>query len=150
MTLPAEDVKQLRKLAADRDYQQARADEAEAQVTGWKNSSAHWKELYESEKDRADRVQGGRVDENAKAIVDLQTANKILHDQADADRKHIAELNSDIASLKSGRKWWLITGAVAGGAAGYFAGHRVGQAGGIVNVITGAPPTRPAFYTLHF
>jgi hypothetical protein len=117
VTLPAEDVKQLRKLAADRDYQQARADEAEKQSAQWKASSENWRGLYESEKHRADDVQGGRIDL-------LTKANAALHDQADADKQKIGEQNFTIKKLKSERKWWFVTGAIAGGAVGGYVGYR--------------------------
>lgn len=112
MTLSADDVKQLRKLAADRDYQQARADEAIRQRDAWKDSAANWQKLYLAEKDRADRVQGGRVAELEKAI-------SAYKDQAAADRERLGEMEFKIRKLKGERKWWLALGAVAGGIGGW-------------------------------
>lgn len=149
MTLPVEDVKALRKMAADYEFQKARADEAESQLAAWQKSSADWRALYLSEKDRADRVQGGRIDESAGAISDLQKANAEYKSQATSDRQKIAEQNAEIIKLKSGRKWWFAAGAAAGGVGGYFVGNRTAKAGGIVNVITGTPAA-PAGFTLRF
>lgn len=112
VTIPIEDLKQLRKIAADRDYQQSRADEAARQADAWKLSSANWQALYLAEKDRADRVQGGRVDELQKAIAAYK-------DQAENDRQRLGELDYKVRKLRSERKWWFAlgfgTGAVTGG-----------------------------------
>lgn len=108
-----EDVKQLRKLAADRDYQAARADEAEKQSAAWQISSGKWKALFESEKQRADVTQESR-------IAELGKANLQLHIQADADKQKIGEQNFTIRKLKSERKWWFGVGFGTGAVAGIY------------------------------
>jgi hypothetical protein len=135
VTLPVADVIQLRKLAADRDFQKARADDAVNQSLEWQRSVAKWETLYLAEKRRADEVQGGRVG-------DLTAANVELHKQADADRVKIGELNAEIISLKAGRKWWFVAGAVAGGVAGYAVGASREK---IQTIVTGLPQARPQF-----
>jgi hypothetical protein len=113
VVISIEDLRQLRKLAADRDYEKARADEAVRQAEAWKGSAANWQKLYESEKDRADRVQGERIDL-------LQRANAEYKTQAEADRQRLGELEFTIRKLKSQRKWWFAAGAGIGAAAGVY------------------------------
>ena len=108
--LSADDVKAIRKIIADRDYEKARADEAVSQAESWKVSAGSWRVLYLAEKDRADRVQGGRVEE-------LLKANAAYKAQAENDRERLGELEFKVRKLKSQRKWWFAAGA-AGGLAG--------------------------------
>lgn len=119
VTLPADDVAQLRRLAADRDFQKTRAEQAEQQRDEAIKSRDSWKGLYESEKVRADNIQGERI--------------KILTDQSIADRQKIGELNAQVISLKSSRKWWFGVGAVAGGFAGYYVGKNRDRAIQLIN-----------------
>jgi hypothetical protein len=125
-----EDVAQLRKLAADRDYQKSRADEAARQSSEWQSSAAKWEALYLSEKKRADEIQGQRI--------------QILTDQAIADRQKIGELNAQVISLKSSRKWWFGAGAVVGGFGGYYIGKNRDRA---VQIISGSQPSAFNFGT---
>ncbi|HEX3101107.1 MAG TPA: hypothetical protein VHQ01_04925, partial [Pyrinomonadaceae bacterium] len=108
-----EDLKQLRKLAVDRDYEKARADVAVEQAESWKTSAASWRTLYLAEKDRADRVQGGRVEELQKGI----EACRDLHV---LDSQKLAENEFTIRKLKGQRKWIFATGLGAGAAAGVY------------------------------
>lgn len=107
MTLSVDDVKQLRKLAAEREFYKRSFEESERQSAEWRRSAENWRTLYEAEKDRADRVQEGRVSELQKAIAAFK-------DQADADRQRLGELEFRIRKLKSQRKWWFGAGAAAG------------------------------------
>lgn len=118
--LSADDVKAIRKIIADRDFEKGRADEAIKQRDYWKTSAAEWKVLFESEKARADGIQEQRIDAVKNAVAEMQKANKLLHDQAEADRKKIGEQQAKIISLKSDRKWWVSGGAVAGAAATFL------------------------------
>jgi len=76
-------------------------------------SAANWQKLYLAEKDRADRVQGGRIDE-------LLKANAAYKDQAENDRQRLGELDFKIRKLKSQRKWWFATGLGTGVVAGAY------------------------------
>jgi hypothetical protein len=126
--LPADDVAQLRKLAADRDYQKSRADEAERQSSEWQKSASKWEALYVSEKKRADEIQGQRV--------------QILTDQAAADRQKVGEQNAEIISLKSSRKWYFGAGVAAGAVAGYYIGKNRER---IVQAVTPSSSLQPLF-----
>ncbi len=117
-SLSADDVKLIRRIIADRDYEKARADEAIKQLDGWKTSAANWQKLYEAEKDRADRVQGGRVEE-------LLKANQAYKDQAELDRQRLGELEFKNRKLKSERKWWLALGFGTGLGAGLYTGSKI-------------------------
>jgi hypothetical protein len=119
-SLSVDDVKLFRKIIADRDYEKARADEAVRQRDEWKKSAADWEALFRSEKDRADRVQGGRVEELGKA-------NFELHNQNDALKREKRELEDDLVSCKSSRKYYFIGGATLGGAAGTYVGYKIGK-----------------------
>ncbi len=115
-----EDLRQLRRIAADRDHQEARANEAERQAADWQASAGKWQKLYDAEKDRADRVQGGR-------IAELQKANEFYREQAEADKQRLGELEFRIRKLKNQRKYWFGAGAAIGGAAGAFGGYKIAQ-----------------------
>lgn len=128
--LSADDVKALRQALADRDFYKQRAENAEAMNTAIVASRDSWKSLYEAERVRADTIQGGRIKE-------LEAAGVQYKAQADADRQRIGELNAEVIRLKAGRKWWLATGAVVGGVAGYFVGKNIDRA------ITLLPGQRP-------
>jgi hypothetical protein len=115
--LSVDDVKVVRQMLADREFFKKRAEDAEAQLAAAVISRDNWKGLYESEKKRADEIQGERI--------------KILTDQAIADRQKIGELNAQVISLKSSRKWWFGAGVVSGGFGGYYIGknqNRIVQA----------------------
>ena len=119
-SLSVDDAKLFRKIIADRDYEKARADEAVEQRDRWKGSSASWEALYRSEKDRADRVQGGRVDELSKANFELHNQNTDL-------KREKRELQDDNVRLRSSRKWYFTAGATAGAAAGAYVGWQLGK-----------------------
>lgn len=148
-----EDLKELRRIAADREFQKNRADEAERQRDAFKGSAESWRQLYESEKNRADVVQGGRVDELQKAIADykseigeLKKANAFLHDQADRDREQIGQLNFDVRKLKSERKFWFAGGALIGAAAGGYVGYNARRfASTALTAVSGNRPAANAF-----
>ena len=111
VTLSVDDVKQLRKLAAEREFYKRSFEESERQSSEWRRSAENWRKLYEAEKDRADRVQEGRVTELQKAVAAFK-------DQAEADRQRLGELEFRIRKLKSQRKWWFAAGAAVGVAGG--------------------------------
>lgn len=118
--LSTEDVKAFRQALADRDFYKQRAEAAEAQRDAAVQSRENWKALFESEKRRADEIQGGRIGE-------LQKALDLAKTQMDADRQKIGEQNAQIISLKAGRKWWFAAGAALGGVGGFFVGKNVNQ-----------------------
>ncbi len=118
--IPLDDVKAIRKLAADRDFWKASYEESERQKAAFAKSAADWKALAQSETDRADRVQGGRINESLGAVTELQKANRELHAQAERDRQKIGELTAENESLRGGRKWYFGAGAVTGFVAGWW------------------------------
>lgn len=124
--LSADDIKVVRQIIADREFQRQRAENAEAQVAAVESSREGWRKLYEAEKLRADAVQGGRIDELQKANTELTAANRELHVQAAADKQKIGEQNAQILKLRSDRKWWFGAGAVVGGFGGYYIGKNAG------------------------
>lgn len=135
--LNPDDVKAFRQALADRDFYKQRAENAERGEAAAKASATSWENLYLKEKDRADRVQGGRVDA-------LQGALDTAKDQMADDRQKIGEQNARIIKLESSRKWYFILGSAAGAAAGYYIGQNQDR---IINTIT--PANRPGF-RVHF
>lgn len=123
VTIPLEDLKQLRKLAADRDFWKGIADDAKEQITALQASVTNWHGLYMSEKARADGVQENRIAEVKAATKALTDANTELHNQHADDVRKIGEQNAEIIKLKSSRKWYFGTGAAIGAAVGYYIGH---------------------------
>lgn len=126
-SLSADDVKQIRELIAERDYQKRRADALQTDVDRWRKSSEDWKSLYEREKLRADGVQESRISALEKANADLFKANTIYRLQAEDDRKRLAEQTFQIRKLKSQRKWFFATGFGAGFGAGAYTGYRAAR-----------------------
>ncbi len=100
---------------ADVEFYKQKAANLERSEAAAKASAKDWESLYLKEKDRADRVQGGRVEE-------LTKANTELHAQTTADRQKIGELTAENISLRSGRKWWFGVGAAIGAVGGYYIG----------------------------
>lgn len=122
--ISAEDVKEIRKIIADRDYEKARADEAERQRAAWQASSEKWQGLYTSEKKRADEIQGGRLEEKDNVITQLRQ-------QAADDRQEIGRLNFQVEKYKGQRKWFFVAGAGAGAAVGAYGGFQAGKRYGV-------------------
>lgn len=120
-------------MLADLAFYKGRTSDLEAQVVAANLSRDNWKGLYESEKKRADEIQGERI--------------RILTEQSAADRQKIGEQNAEIIRLKSDRKWWFAAGAVAGGFGGYYIGKNQDR---IVQTVSGnnfAPPSAATFGT---
>ena len=115
--LSVNDLKVVRQIIAEREFYKASFEESEKQRTALTASRDGWKTLYESEKQRADVVQGGRVDA-------LQVALNIAKDQMADDRVKIAEQNAEIIKLKGSRKWIFAAGAALGGVGGYYVGRK--------------------------
>lgn len=129
--LTTEDAKQVRQLIADKEFYKQEAENAKRERDEAIGSRDRWKGLYESEKKRADEIQGQRIDN--------------FKDQAVADRQKIGEQNARIIKLESSRKWYFILGSAAGAAAGYYIGQNQDR---IINTIT--PANRPANFKLRF
>lgn len=142
--IPLADLQKLRELAADRDFQKNRADLAETQGAEWKGQAEKWRALYESEKNRADNVQGGRVAELQAAnndfkseVAQLKLSIGYLRDQSVKDKEQIGQLNFDVRKLKSERKYIFTGGVLVGGAAGFYAGKNFNRArDSVVNILT--------------
>lgn len=124
VTISLADLQTFRKAIADAKFWEDTANDKGKQVAAANESAANWQKLYLSEKDRADRVQGGRIEEVKDANVDLKLSVAKLEAQADRDRDKIAQQNADIISLKSSRKWYFGGGIVTGAAAGFLGGRQ--------------------------
>ena len=144
--IPIGDLKELRKLAADREYQKDRADEAEKQSAGWKQSAENWKNLYQDATKRADETQQGRIDQLKIALADmtlarneLQLANIKYKDQIAADREKIGELEFSNRKLKSERKYLFFGGVVIGAVGGGYLGYRAGSSSPVAAILPRQP-----------
>lgn len=141
-SLSADDVKAFRQALADRDFYKASFEESERQKIALATQRDSWKGLYESEKNRADNIQGGRVDEHQAEVKDLRDALQKSKDQNAADRQKLGEQNAEIISLRSSQKWYAGTGFVAGAVAGYYFGRNQDR---IVTAATGFAPPQSRF-----
>ena len=122
-----EDVKTLRKMAAENTSLKAECAELRAQLDGWKTSAGNWQKLYESEKQRADNVQGEVINNLEKAIKNKDSAIDLQRQQIQSDKDYISSLEGKVRSLKKQR--WKI-GAIAftfGNAAGSYIGYKIGK-----------------------
>lgn len=117
-TLSAEDVKQVRKIIADRDFYKASYENEKQLRDAAEKSIIGWRSLYLAEKDRADRVQGGRVEELQKAV----EASRDLHA---LDSQKLAENEFTIRKLKVQRKWWFAAGLGTGAAAAAYGASKL-------------------------
>jgi hypothetical protein len=124
VTITLSDLQNFRKAVEDAKFWQSTATDQKSQIAAANESAANWQKLYLSEKDRADRVQGGRIDEVKDANVALKLAIAKLEAQARRDADKIGEQNEEIISLKSSRKWYFGAGAVGGGVLGFFGGRQ--------------------------
>lgn len=120
VTVTLDDLKILRKAAADRDYWEKAYNESERQKQAAIGSAANWEKLFLSEKNRADNIQGGRITETQGAVKDLQDANKELHAQAERDRVKIGELTAENNKLRSERKYIAGLSFAGGVVAGWW------------------------------
>jgi hypothetical protein len=152
VTMNADDLAQLRKIAADREFQKNRADEAERQSSEWQRSSERWRGLYESEKRRADEIQEKRVSELNAAVgefrtevAELRKANGFLQDQAKSDKEQIGQLNFDVRKLKSERKFYFAGGVGVGAVGGFYIGKNIGKAQEIIVNTLSPPASRNSF-----
>lgn len=116
-----EDAEAVRRIIARANMLEAKAAEEKAQKEAWQESAANWKKLYEAEKDRADRVQGGRVDDLNDALAAEREAHSltkrqvvVYEEQRKADKDYITRLERDNRSLKKQRWWFGVGGFVAG------------------------------------
>lgn len=119
-TIPLDDLKKLQKLAVEREHYKTAYEDEQKKSAGWEASATSWKGLYESEKRRADEVQGGRITE-------LLKANQAYKDQAALDQQRLGQLEFDNRKLKSQRKYWFGAGLATGGVAGGYVGYRIAQ-----------------------
>lgn len=136
VTISLEDLKQFRKMAADRDYWKGVADDRQAQIDAAQKSNENWRKIAASETDRADRVQGGRVTEVKAANTDFKEAIDLFKTSQAADRQKIGEQNAEIISLKSSRKWYFFTGTALGAVAGGYIGRQTCSNGFIPTFLT--------------
>lgn len=116
VTIPLSDLKQLQKVAAEREFYKASFEDEQKKSAGWQQSASDWKKLYESEKVRADEVQGGR-------IAELLKANSAYKDQAALDKQRLGELEFTVRKVKAQRKWWLAVGF----GSGLYGGYKLGK-----------------------
>lgn len=118
VTIPVNDLKQLQKIAAEREFYKSAFEDEQRKSAGWQQSSSDWKKLYESEKLRADEVQGGR-------IAELLKANAAYKDQAALDRQRLSELEFSLRKAKGQRKWYFAAGLGLGAVGGAYGGSKI-------------------------
>ncbi len=118
VTIPLKDLQQLQRIAVERDVYKTAYEDEKKRSAEWERSAVEWKGLFEKEKDRADRVQGGRIDE-------LLKANAAYKDQAENDRQRLGELEFKLRKAKSERKWWAAIGFGTGLGAGLYGGSKI-------------------------
>lgn len=116
VTIPLSDLKQFQKTAAEREFYKSAYEDSLRKAASWQQSASDWKKLYESEKLRADEVQGGR-------IAELLKANSAYKDQAALDKQRLGELEFTVRKVKAQRRWWLAVGF--GG--GLYGGYKLGK-----------------------
>jgi len=127
VTIPLADLQQLRRLAADRDHWKGIAEDREAQLAESNKSVFRWKGLFESEKERADRIQESRITAVKDAVASLERANFELHNQSDDLKRENRDLKDDNIRLRNSRKWYFTAGAAIGSAGGFYAGWQLGK-----------------------
>lgn len=125
-TISVEDVRQIRKIIAERDFYKNSFEESEKQRLKWQQSAENWQKLYLAEKFRADTVQEKRINELLEANTALGKANIQLRAQTEADRTRLAEQQFIINKLKNSRKFYFAGGFALGFGAGAFAGYQTG------------------------
>lgn len=154
-----DDAKTLREIIAERNKFEALSIEYKRQADVNLRFATEWQGLYEAEKDRADRVQGGQVGELRteitelkKEVGELRTANGDLFKsnaeyktQSQLDGERLKDYERKIASLKTQRWIFMLGGAAAGGLAGYKFGKDSASGTTIVNQSGPVPPPMPSF-----
>lgn len=118
------DLQNFRKAVADAVFWEKTAKDKEDQVKAANDSSASWKGLYLSEKDRADRVQEKRAVEATAAATDFQKANFELREQNTDLKREKRDLEDKIERLESSRKYYFGFGAATGGVLGFLGGRQ--------------------------
>ena len=113
-----EDLKQLREIIAERDFYKAKAEVEQKLKKHWIGIAADWEELAAKERDRADRVQGGRIKDLERALAASKIESAVLRNQITRDQVYIKKLERRINSLKTQRLLFGAVGFVAGTAFG--------------------------------
>ncbi len=112
------DAAAIRTLIAEKQALQKENTELTKQVSAWQEQAANWQKLYESEKQRADVVQGERIEQLRTAYIETDKANALLKQQIEFDKDYIGRLESRIKSLKRQRLYMGVVGFGAGVAVG--------------------------------
>jgi hypothetical protein len=123
VTITIEDLRAFRKADADAKFWEKTAKDKDDQVAEANKSAAGWKNLYLSEKARADGVQEKRVGEATAAATDFQSANNFLREQNTDLKRDKRDLEDDVTSLESSRKYVFLGGVAVGGVTGFFGGR---------------------------
>lgn len=140
------DLQNFRKAVADAAFWEKTAKDKDEQIAEANKSAANWKGLYLSEKDRADRVQERRATEATAAATDFQGANVFLREQNTDLKREKRELEDDLVSCKSSRKYYFFGGLATGAAGGTYIGYKIGKSSGIPGLGDQAlPQARPQF-----
>lgn len=116
-----QDAAAIRKLIAENQRLKAENLELINQRDAWKGHAASWEALYQAEKDRADRVQGGRIEQLNIALAAEKESVRLLRDQVKADQQYIERLEKRVSNLKTQR--WIF--GLGGFAAGTYFGAKV-------------------------
>ncbi|MGE3467509.1 MAG: hypothetical protein AB7J13_11315 [Pyrinomonadaceae bacterium] len=118
VTISLKDLQQLQRIAVERDFYKDAYDDEKKRSADWERSAVEWKGLFEKEQDRADRVQGGRINE-------LLKANTAYKDQAENDRQRLGELEFKLRKANSAKKWYFLAGFGTGTATGLYGGSKI-------------------------
>lgn len=93
---------QVQQLAAELEFQRARADTAEAHTVEWKHQADEWKGLYQQEKERAELLRGAGVDRK-EAGEQQSLAIQIYQKQSEKDGKRIDKLETDLTACQKSK-----------------------------------------------
>lgn len=125
VNIPVQDLKVFRQAVADKVFFESKSKQLEENIKSCQQEKAEWKKLYQSEQNRADYVQGERIN-NLNSIInekELRIQNYIT--QANQFRDENLVLSADNQRLRKQRwKIGAITFGVGLGVGG-VAGNRL-------------------------
>lgn len=125
VNISKDDLKVFRQAVADKVYFEARAKQFESDYAGCQNISENWKKLYSAEKDRADNIQGSRINKLEGIISEKNKRIENYIVQSNQFRDENLILSNENNKLKKQR--WKI-GAISFGVGlgvGGVAGNRL-------------------------
>lgn len=103
------DFKNQQEILAFAQQQMDRAAAAEVSRDQWKRQSVDWKDLYDSEKLRADTLKSATGDRKV-ATDEQKLAIAPLIEQINADRDYIKQLGEELSKAQAAKYKWGIFG----------------------------------------